>query len=110
MSEFKITSIEIDYKDGHKVEGRMADRLEEGLRRQAEELGDNGEEVYGPADESAEALRAFQDDFRRLLQYEREGLLKIIGAPRRVSMSEQKYVVRVRVRLTREGVKRWGKS
>jgi hypothetical protein len=39
-------------------------------------------------------------------RYEREGLLEIVGEPHRESMSGQRHVDRVKVKLTPEGVRR----
>ncbi len=83
----------------------MSDSLEERLQNQADELGDRGKKNYGPtADQTTDN---FQDDFHRIEQYEREGLLEIIGDPHRESTSGNRHVNMVMVRLTKEGAENW---
>lgn len=83
----------------------MSSHLEESLRRHAEELGDNGERWYHPAD--GQSLEHFQLDVERIERYEAEGILEIIGTPHRESQSGQRYVDNLQLRLNPEGVERW---
>lgn len=83
----------------------MSSQLEKALRQHAEELGDNGERYYRPAD--GQSLEHFQFDVERIERYEGEGLLEIVGTPHRESQSGQRYVDNLRLRLTPAGVDKW---
>ncbi len=86
----------------------MFTRLEEFLRKMAKELGDSSEMSFGRAD--GETLEAFQLEISKLEQYEYDGLLDIVGEPHKQSRSGREYVDSIRIHLTHEGVKEWGRE
>ena len=83
----------------------MSQYLDDALKKHAAEIGDNGERYFGPA--QGHSLADFQGDVAILENYEGQGWLKIVGEPHRESMSGDRHVDRIRVKLTPEGVKRW---
>lgn len=74
------------------------------VNEQLEKLADDeGETTIGPDGNDEQSMKAFQGEVRRLRALANEGLIEIIGQPHQESYSGNRYIDRVRVRLTAGG-------
>lgn len=61
--------------------------------------------IYAPESNREEDLRSFQDEIDEIQQLADNGMVRIIGDPHQESITGKRYIDRIRVEVTTEGIK-----